>query len=78
MSGSVTVGVVANPASGRDIRRLVAGASVFDNVEKGNMVYRFMVGLGAVGVVEHREVDRGPAAQVGTPLEVVLFVLAHR
>ena len=48
--GSVTVGVVANPASGRDIRRLVAGASVFDNVEKGNMVYRFMVGLGAVSV----------------------------
>ena len=50
MTGSVTVGVVANPASGRDIRRLVAGASVFDNAEKGNMVYRFMVGLGAVGV----------------------------
>lgn len=50
MPGSVTVGVVANPASGRDIRRLVAGASVFDNVEKGNMVYRFMVGLGAVSV----------------------------
>jgi predicted polyphosphate/ATP-dependent NAD kinase len=48
--GSVTVGVVANPASGRDIRRLVAGASVFDNAEKGNMVYRFMVGLGAVSV----------------------------
>ena len=28
----------------------MAGASVFDNVEKGNMVYRFMVGLGAVSV----------------------------
>lgn len=50
MSDEVTVGVVANPASGRDIRRLVAGASVFDNSEKGNMVYRLMVGLGAVGV----------------------------
>ena len=45
-----TVGVVANPASGRDIRRLVAGASVFDNAEKGNMVYRLMVGLKAAGV----------------------------
>jgi predicted polyphosphate/ATP-dependent NAD kinase len=42
--------VVANPASGRDIRRLVSGASVFDNAEKGNMIYRLMVGLGAVGV----------------------------
>lgn len=50
MPDPVTVGVVANPASGRDIRRLVAGASVFDNAEKGNMVYRFMVGLAAVGV----------------------------
>lgn len=48
--GAVTVGVVANPASGRDIRRLVSGASVFDNAEKGNMVYRLMVGLGAAGV----------------------------
>ena len=48
--GAVTVGVIANPASGRDIRRLVSGASVFDNGEKGNMVYRFMVGLAAVGV----------------------------
>jgi predicted polyphosphate/ATP-dependent NAD kinase len=44
------VGVIANPASGRDIRRLVAGASVFDNAEKGNMVFRLMVGLGAAGV----------------------------
>ena len=49
-SGAVTVGVIANPASGRDIRRLVSGASVFDNGEKGNMIYRFMVGLAAVGV----------------------------
>ncbi len=47
---TVTVGVIANPASGRDIRRLISGASVFDNGEKGNMIYRFMVGLGAVGV----------------------------
>jgi predicted polyphosphate/ATP-dependent NAD kinase len=50
--GATTVGVIANPTSGRDIRRLVSGASVFDNGEKGNMVYRVMVGLGAVGV-EH-------------------------
>lgn len=50
MPGAPTVGVIANPASGRDIRRLVSGASVFDNGEKGNMVYRLMVGLAAVGV----------------------------
>ena len=50
MSRSLTVGIIANPASGRDIRRLVSGASVFDNAEKGSMVYRLMVGFGAVGV----------------------------
>lgn len=33
----VTVGVIANPMSGRDIRRLVASASVFPNAEKANM-----------------------------------------
>ncbi len=49
-AGAATVGIIANPASGRDIRRLVSGASVFDNAEKGNMVYRLMVGLRAMGV----------------------------
>jgi predicted polyphosphate/ATP-dependent NAD kinase len=44
------VGVIANPASGRDIRRLVSGASVFDNAEKGSMVFRLMAGLGAAGI----------------------------
>jgi hypothetical protein len=47
---STSVGVVANPASGRDVRRLVTGASVFDNAEKGAMVHRLMAGLGAAGV----------------------------
>ena len=45
-----TVGVIANPASGRDVRRLVTGASVFDNAEKGAMVHRLMAGLGAASV----------------------------
>jgi predicted polyphosphate/ATP-dependent NAD kinase len=44
------VGIVANPASGRDIRRLVAGASVFGNSDKAAMVYRLLTGLGAAGV----------------------------
>jgi predicted polyphosphate/ATP-dependent NAD kinase len=44
------VGIVANPASGRDIRRLVAGASVFGNADKAGMVLRALIGLGAVGV----------------------------
>ena len=44
------VGVIANPASGRDVRRLVAGASVFGNADKAAMVLRLMAGLGATGV----------------------------
>jgi predicted polyphosphate/ATP-dependent NAD kinase len=44
------VGIIANPASGRDIRRLVAHGSVFDNDEKANIVRRILHGLEAVGV----------------------------
>jgi len=46
----VTVGIIANPASGKDIRRLVAHGSVFDNNEKVNIVRRVLLGLEAVGV----------------------------
>jgi predicted polyphosphate/ATP-dependent NAD kinase len=47
-----TVGVIANPASGKDIRRLVAHGSVFDNQEKVNIVRRVLLGLQATGVDE--------------------------
>ena len=40
-----TVGIIANPASGRDIRRLVAYGTVFDNQEKVNIVRRILLGL---------------------------------
>jgi predicted polyphosphate/ATP-dependent NAD kinase len=44
-----TVGIIANPASGKDIRRLVARASVFDNQEKLNIVRRAVAGAIAGG-----------------------------
>jgi hypothetical protein len=44
------VGIVANPASGKDIRRLVAHGSTFDNNEKINIVRRVLLGLEAAGV----------------------------
>ncbi|MBN3814928.1 ATP-NAD kinase, partial [Paraburkholderia sp. Ac-20347] len=50
MTTPVTVGVIANPASGRDIRRLTTHASVFPTAEKANMVVRLLAGLGAFGV----------------------------
>lgn len=45
-----TVGILANPMSGRDIRRLVAQASVFPNAEKTNMALRLIAAAGATGV----------------------------
>jgi len=47
-----TVGIIANPASGKDIRRLIAHGSVFDNQEKVSIVRRVMLGLQAAGVDE--------------------------
>jgi hypothetical protein len=44
------VGIIANPASGKDIRRLVAHGSTFDNNEKINIVRRVLLGLDATGV----------------------------
>lgn len=46
------VGIIANPASGKDIRRLVAYGTVFDNQEKVNIVRRALLGLAASGVKE--------------------------
>ena len=44
------VGIIANPASGKDIRRLVARASVFDNNEKINILQRILLALDAAQV----------------------------
>jgi predicted polyphosphate/ATP-dependent NAD kinase len=49
-NSDITVGVIANPASGRDIRRLTAKASVVSISEKANMVQRLLSPLGVLGV----------------------------
>ena len=46
------VGIVANPASGKDIRRLVARASVFDTQEKRAIVRRAVSGAIAAGATD--------------------------
>ena len=50
MHKTSAVGILANPAAGRDIRRLVAQASVFPLAEKCNMISRLLSALGAGGV----------------------------
>ncbi|MHB9032231.1 MAG: NAD(+)/NADH kinase [Anaerolineae bacterium] len=50
MNASATVGIIANPSSGKDIRRLVAFATTVDNQGKVGIVRRALVGLGAAGI----------------------------
>ncbi|MFN8005513.1 MAG: NAD(+)/NADH kinase [Terriglobia bacterium] len=44
------VGIVANPASGRDVRGLVARASVFPLAEKCSMISRLLTALASTGI----------------------------
>jgi len=45
-----TIGIIANPASGKDIRRLVSHATVIDNNEKVNIIERIILGSQKFGV----------------------------
>ncbi len=47
-----SVGIIANPAAGKDIRRLVAQGRFVPNQEKVNILKRIFAGLDAVGVTE--------------------------
>lgn len=44
------IGIIPNPMSGRDIRRIVSQASVFPNTEKASMVLRILRAAGTIGV----------------------------
>jgi predicted polyphosphate/ATP-dependent NAD kinase len=46
----IRLGIVANPESGCDVRRLVSCASVFPTSEKVSMVVRVLAALGSFGV----------------------------
>ncbi len=46
------VGLIANPASGKDIRRLVSHATVISNTEKTDILKRAILGLDSTGVEE--------------------------
>lgn len=46
------VGIIANPAAGKDIRRLVAYATVTDNIRKAGIVRRAIMALSSTGVDE--------------------------
>ena len=44
------IGIIANPASGKDIRRLVSYATTIDNREKVNIVKRIVLAAQSMGV----------------------------
>src|SRR5918998_52839 len=44
------VGIIANPASGKDIRRVVARGMTVPDHEKINSVRRILIGIAALGV----------------------------
>ena len=51
MTGTApTVGIIANPVSARDIRRIVAHAGNLQITDRANIVLRLLAGLGAVGI----------------------------
>jgi predicted polyphosphate/ATP-dependent NAD kinase len=45
-----SIGIIANPASGKDIRRIVAHGSTFDNHEKINIVRRVLLAVSELEV----------------------------
>lgn len=49
-AGAVTVGIIANPVSARDIRRIVANAGSLQLADRVNIVLRALAALGACGV----------------------------
>ncbi len=74
-----SVGIIANPASGKDIRRLVARSSVFDNNEKVAILRRLLIGLDAVGVdatyIMPDYYGLGERAADGLPLHMAVSLL---
>ena len=59
------VGLVANPASARDIRRLVADGSAVTTHDKLNIVRRVLAGLGSVGVERVLSMQDGGGISAG-------------
>src|SRR5436305_677372 len=74
LMSSPLVGIIANPASGRDIRRLVAHGTVFDNNEKTAIVRRMLLGLEAVGI---RRVAYMPEHDFGILARALTELQAH-
>ena len=71
-----SVGIIANPRAGKDIRRLVAHGSVLDTQEKVYIVRRAVLGLDSTGIDEvvlfpdPANICNKALAGIGTPLRL--------
>lgn len=45
-----TIGIIANPASGRDLRRLTANAGLYSSTDKASVIQRLLAAFGATGI----------------------------
>lgn len=49
---ALTVGIIANPASGRDLRRLTANAGLYSSTDKASAIQRLLAAFGATGIAQ--------------------------
>lgn len=47
---AATIGIIANPASGRDLRRLTASAGLYSSTDKASAIQRLLAAFGATGI----------------------------
>ena len=47
-----TIGIIANPASGRDLRRLTANAGLYSSTDKASAIQRLLAAFGATGIAQ--------------------------
>ncbi|WP_313431860.1 NAD(+)/NADH kinase, partial [Pseudomonas sp.] len=47
-----TIGIIANPASGRDLRRLTSNAGLYSSTDKASVIQRLLAAFGTTGVAE--------------------------
>lgn len=70
-----TIGIIANPSSGKDIRRLVSHATTVDNSEKINIVERIVLAAQAFGV--EKFIIMPDTYQIGYKVEDNLITLGE-
>lgn len=46
------IGIIANPASGRDLRRLTANAGLYSSTDKASAIQRLLAAFGATGIAQ--------------------------